>query len=228
MSEPEYSDEAGGSDGSPKKPKAPLELGNNAAVILEARNLAEAGKGKVRGEAKIWHMNDEHFAQVVEWMLAGVPAKRIEELCAKELKLPPAKVPGRQCQSIFWQEFRPSWYSARRQSNRRLVQGLAEEIDASPMKVDAVLRDEIKQRAWELLQSPVMPEKLVKAFLNAVLKLRDQDDRAEARTLDREKFAATQRTKIEDGLEALRSEIAENPEAMAAWQRLKTLLVVPA
>ncbi len=221
MSDPYDSDEAGAP---PKKPAAPLELGNNAAVILDARALAEAGKGKVRGEAKIWHLSDEHFCQVVEWMLAGVPAKRIEELCAKELKLPPAKIPGRQAQSVFWQEFVPSWYSARRQANRRLVQGLATEIEAAPMQVDAVLRDEIKQRAWELLQHPNPPEKLVKAFLNAVLKLRDQDDRAEARNLDREKFAATQRTRIEAGLEAMRAEIAANPRAMAAWEQLKTLL----
>ena len=218
--DPNESDEAP----APAKKPVPMERGNNMAVILEARNLAEAGKGKVRGEAKIWHMTDEHFCQVVEWMLAGVPAKRIEELCARELKLPPAKVPGRQAQSVFWQDFRPSWFSARRQSNRRLVQGLAAEIDAAPMQVDAVLRDEIKQRAWELLQEPVMPEKLVKAFLNAVLKLRDQDDRAEARKLDQEKFAAAQRTKIETGLEALRTEIASNPAAMAAWQGLKALL----
>jgi len=154
-----------------------------------------------------------------------VPAKRIEELCAKELKLPPAKVPGRQAQSVFWSDFAPYWFSARRSAHLRLVQSINAEIEAAPFNVDGVLRDEIKQRAWELLQDPNPPEKLVKAFLNAVLKIRDQDDRAEERKFYQEKFAASQRTKVEAGLEALRAEIAGNASAMAAWAQLKTLIV---
>jgi hypothetical protein len=208
----------------PKKPAPPLETGNNAAVILEARHLAEAGKGKIRAEATIWHMTDAHFVQVVEWMLAGLPYRRIAELCQRELKLPPAKVPGNAAQSAFWQEFSPSWFIARRRSHSRVLNAVNAEIAAAPLEVDAALRDEIKQRAWELLQHPNPPEKLVKAFLNAVLKLRDQDDRKEDRKLVRENFDAAQRTKIEAGLEAMRVEIAGNEPALAAWRALKETL----
>lgn len=207
----------------PKK-LAVLELANNAAVILEARHLAEAGKTKIRGEAIIWHMPDDHFVQVVEWMLAGIPYKRIADLCKSELRLPPAKVPGRNAQSTFWQEFSPCWFIARRRSHARLIGEVNQEIASSPLEVDQALRDEIKQRAWEVLNTANPPEKLVKAFLNAVLKLRDQDDRAEARKLDLEKFAAAQRSKIEAGLEAMRVEIAGNEKAMAIWNQLKESL----
>lgn len=208
----------------PKKPK-PLVAGNNAAVILQARQLAEDMKGKTRMDAKIWNLADEHFSQIVDWMLSGFPAKAIEKLCQSELQLPPAKVPGRQAQSIFWHEFRPYWLSARRRSNRQTVQAIADEMESSPLNVDAVLRDEIKQQAWELLQHPNPPEKLVKAFLTAVLKLRDQDDREKDRQFAREKFDAAQRSEIEAGLEALKGEIKGNPAAIEAWAALKKTLL---
>lgn len=197
---------------------------NLTAIILEARHLAEAAKGKIGETARMWHLADEHFVQVVEWMVAGLSYKRIAELCDRELGLPPAKVPGKSAQSEFWQEFSPYWFASKRRALQRTVAVVNAEIEASPLQVDAALRDEIKQRAWELLQSPVMPEKLVKAFLTAVLKLRDQDDRKEQRALDREKFDAAERTKIEAGLEAMRVEIAGNTRALAAWAQLKETL----
>ncbi len=77
--------------------------------ILAARHLAEGGKGKVRGESKIWHLTDDQFVQLVEWIIDGVPAKRIEELCAQKLRLARARIPGRQAQCVFWKQFKPHW-----------------------------------------------------------------------------------------------------------------------
>jgi hypothetical protein len=190
----------------------------NEAAIIEARQLAEASKGKIPESAKMWHLPEDHFCAVVEWIIAGIPSKKIKALCAKELKLPPVKIPGEMCLSRFWQDFSPFWLVARRRRNQLTLETVDQEIDKSPMKVDAVLRDEIKQRAWELINNPNPPEKLVKAFLNAVLKMRDQDDRVEQRKLEIEKFQASQRTKIEAGMAAFYDAIKEIPAAVAAYR----------
>lgn len=197
---------------------------NDDAITLTARRLAEDARGVPRADARVWHLSDEHFCSVVEWMLAAVPVMRIRQLCEAELQLPPAKVPGRTALSEFWAEFWPYYVSCRRKSNVAAANAMDAEIDKAPLNVDRVLRDEIKQRALELLGVPNPPEKLIKAFVNAVLKMRDQDDRQEQRELEREKFAAAQRSKIEAGLEALRVEIANNAKAMKQWEQLKLAL----
>lgn len=193
----------------------------NEAAIIEARQLAEASKGKIPETAKMWHLPEDHFCAVVEWIIAGIPGKKIKALCAKELKLPPAKIPGEMCLSRFWQDFSPFWLIAKRRRNKETIHAVDAEIASSPLKVEAVLRDEIKQRAWELINNPNPPEKLVKAFLNAVLKMRDQDDRVEQRKLEVEKFQASQRTKIEAGMAAFYDAIKDIPEAVTAYRKFE-------
>ncbi len=172
----------------------------------------------------MWVMTDAHFVEVVDWMLAGVPNKRVMELCRMELGLPAAKIPSKATLSVFWHEFSPHWLAVHRESNARIIAAMNAEIEAAPLRIDGALREEIKRRAWELLQHPRPPQNLVRTFLGAVLKLRGQDGRAETRQLDREKLVAAQRAKIGEGLESLRAEIAGNPSAMVAWEALKAAL----
>jgi hypothetical protein len=208
----------------PQQEPEPFTYHGNGVTILEARLAATEERGPFREDSRVWHLSDPHFVAIVEWILLGISAKKIAKLCERELGLPPSKVPGKDALSDFWSVFSLFWWAARRRANRKTVEALDTRIKEEPMEVDATLRDEIKQRAFELLQQPNPPEQLVKAFLNAVLKMRDQDDRKEQRELDREKFAAVQRTKVEEGLEALRKEIKDNPGALAAWEQLKGTL----
>lgn len=198
---------------------------NNAALILEARRRANENAGRRGwGRSRVWAMTDEHFVQVVDWMLAGVPAKRVMELCRAELGMEEGKIPGKTTQSIFWEQFAPYWLAVRRQSNTQTIAEMMVKIEAMPLHIDPLLSEDIRLKGMELLQHPSPPPGLVKIFLTAVLTLRDQEDRAEDREFAREKFTAAQRERIAAGLEAIRAKIAKNPSALAAWEKLKSQL----
>lgn len=188
-----------------------------SAAILDARLVAMSDESKIRSDAKVWHYTDEHFVAVVEWLWSGVPLRKVPDLIRKDLKLPPAKVPSFGRLSEFWSDYRPLYVAARRREAIRSAQPLQAEIAGSPLNLQQATIDALSQWAFELATEQNCDPKAVKGIFGILHK--DQQLR-----LDREKLSASQRSKIEAGLEALRAEIEGNPKALAAWNQMKEAL----
>lgn len=65
----------------------------------------------------------------------------------------------------------------------------------------------------------------VTGLMRPVLEWVKIQEKREDRALDREKFEAAQRTKIESGLDAIESEVKGNPEAARIFAKLRTMLL---
>lgn len=187
------------------------------SAILEAKLLAEAESSKKRTDSLMWNMPDDHFVCIVEWLVAGMSAKVIVQLCRDELKLPPAKVPSISRLYAFWSGFKPFYLVARRREAANNSRALYDEMTASPLNLEQATLDELRTWAYELAQDRACDPKAVKAIMTLIQK----DAQLK---LDREKLSASQRSKIEAGLEALRVEIEGNSKAMEAWQKMKEAL----
>lgn len=194
----------------------------NDATILEARQLAFFDQPRNRA-SKPWHMPDAHFCEAVKSELAGVSWKSISAALV-ETGLPEGKVPGRTQWSEFWRDFKPFLRLARRRSAAQGANEIAGEAAKSPAEFDTATLDLIRQLAFELADSDAPDPKGVKSLVSLLLKHDEQKLRRDQLALEREKLDASQRTKIEAGLEALRTEIANNPAAMQAWTQLKETL----
>jgi hypothetical protein len=144
------------------------------STILETRDAMIAG-GALRTDSKVRNLSPEHFEQVIEWCLQGVPMVRVVELCKKELNLPPAKTPSQSALYAFWRSFGPFWLAARRRVAAEAARKAGEDARQSPVDWKQANADAIEQITYELLSDPNLDPKSVRAFVTATLKLRDQD-----------------------------------------------------
>ena len=184
------------------------------SIILQAREeftLAHRARGVV------WELSDAHFVAVVDWIVTRVTFQRIEELCAQDLKLPPAKVPDFRRLSEFWQSFRSLLTQLHRRASAELARAAGDEARKSPVDWARSNADKIQQTTFELLHDLTADPDTVKGFVMASIKLNQQET-------DREKMRRELQDKIAAGLEALHAEISGNPQALAAWQQLKESL----
>lgn len=151
--------------------------------------------GGLNANAKMRHLSPEHFEQVVEWALQGMPMERVAELCKKELNLPPAKIPSLTALYGFWRSFGPFWLSARRRVAAAAAMEAGAEARRSPVNFKDAIADAIEQTTFELLSDPNLDAKTVRAFVTATLKLHDQD-------LERRKLKLLEQ-KMQDAKDAL-------------------------
>lgn len=142
--------------------------------ILEAREDMIAS-GALRVDSKMRNLSPEHFEQVVGWLLEPMPPRMVIELCTKELKLPPAKVPSATALYGFWQSFGPFWLRSRRKAAAEAARQAGKEAAESPVDWDRANADAIQQLTYEILSDPNFDPKTAKAFVTATLKIRDQD-----------------------------------------------------
>ena len=140
---------------------------------------------KPRSDAKLLTLPEEQQARLVEWLLGGMPYHEAQVLVEKEF--------GVQVRSLapfaqFWSEVCQPHLLERRRRAVSTSDERAEEAKKSPGQFDAATLDAIKQKAYELAESPAANPKDVKAILMLVLKARDQDFQERQLSFDREKF----------------------------------------
>jgi hypothetical protein len=181
-----------------------------APIILEARLLAETA-GALRADSKMRNLPEEHFVQIVEWMLAGVPATKIVLLCEDSeenggLGLPPVKAPGKSGLYRFWEVFAPFYLQAYRSWSKRMADQTVEDARKAPMDWDAATIETLRQRTFDALSDPTEVSGLTKALVQGFVKVRSQE-------LDREKLAlATRKVELMEKRESALKDTLNNKE----------------
>jgi hypothetical protein len=127
---------------------------------------------KTRSDAVLLNLPEEQQAKLAAWLLAGVPYHEAKVLAEKEFG-----VVVRSLDSFrsFWQQVCQPQILARRRRAVTTASERAEEAKSNPGQFDVATMDAIKQRAYELAESPESRPGDVKAILMLLLKARDQD-----------------------------------------------------
>ncbi len=126
---------------------------------------------KPRSDAKLLNLPEESQAQLVEWLLSGVPYHKARDLVEKEFHVRTSLA----ALSAFWDAACASALIARRQQAVSTADEIAEEAKSRPGQFDAATLDAIKQKAFELSLNPQAAPKDVKSLFMLLLKARDQE-----------------------------------------------------
>ena len=151
---------------------------------------------KIRSDAILLNLPEEQQAKLAEWLLNGMPYHEAKVLVEKEF--------GRSVKSLdsfrsFWQQVCQPQILARRRRAVTTADERAAEAKKNPGQFDLATMDAIKQRAYELAESPEAKAGDVKAILMLLLKARDQD---------------IHERELELSLQKYRDEVAERKAAM--------------
>lgn len=189
----------------------------NAPAILEARAqwIAEGA----HASSKMRQLPEEHFVQIVEWLLVPIPAHKVVELAKAELGLPPAKLPGKTGLYEFWESFSRYWLVAWRRQSARDAKAVRAEIEKSPGDWQPPVLDMVQQRAFELLADPGSSAKDLKGLVTLLLKHKDQELKGEQIALQRRRMDLLEK-QAGDAMQTLKNE-ALTPEQRE--QRMKEI-----
>lgn len=139
---------------------------------------------KPRPESKLLNLPDDQQAQIVDWLLSGLPYYAVAGMIEKEFKL---KVSN----SVLCRFYKIAVEPALLVRRRRAVEtadAIGEAAAQNPGKMDQATVDALKQRAFELSINPQVNPKDVKAIFALVLKARDQELSEQQLALDRDRF----------------------------------------
>ena len=150
----------------------------NAPAILEAR-AAWIAEDAQQASSLMRQLPEEHFVQIVEWLLVPISPAKVAEIAEKELGLPPAKVPGKTALYEFWDSFSRYWLQAWRRQAARGAQAIREEVEKAPGDWQTPVLDMLQQRAWEMLSDRGCDAKDLKGLVTMVLKHKDQELKAQ-------------------------------------------------
>ncbi len=177
---------------------------------------------KPRSDAKLLHLPEEQQAQIVEWLLSGVPYHKARELIAKEFGTSTSLA----ALSAFWDEVCTPALLARRQQAVTTADEIAQEARAKPGNFDAATIDAIRQKAFELSVSPMSSARDVKSLFMLLLKSRDQDlkDRDIEIKLRRLELVERNAAKAKEQLEAVAQRGGLSAEAIAEIEAAAKLL----
>lgn len=140
---------------------------------------------KTRSDAILLNLPEEQQAKLAEWLLSGVPYHEAKLLVEKEFGV---AVKSLDSFRSFWEQVCVPLLLVKRQRSLKTADSRAMAVTQSPGQFDLATLDAIKQRAYELSESPGADPKDVKAILMLVLKARDQDLQERQLAFDREKF----------------------------------------
>lgn len=104
--------------------------------------------------------------------------------------------------------------------SREVVAKFAEE---NP-ELDASFTNLLRQVAMDLVSSPNPDPQAICLVAGKALKLRDQDLQRKKLELSADKFRASLRTKLEEGLDELAKTIGSNPEARALYDSFRAVV----
>ena len=126
---------------------------------------------KPRSDSKLANMPEEQQAQLVEWLLAGVPYHEAIGLLKKEFGVATSIA----SLSHFYQSVVGPHLLRRRMQALGVAEEIATEASAKPGQFDSATIDALKQKAFELAISPGAKAGDVKALFTLLQKHRDQD-----------------------------------------------------
>jgi hypothetical protein len=126
---------------------------------------------KPRSDAKLLNLPEEQHAQLVEWLLSGLPYHQVKLLVKKQFEIDTSLG----ALSAFYQDCCSAVLLARRQQAVSTADEIAAAASAMPGQFDQATIDALKQKAFELSIQPFANPKDVKAIFSLVLKARDQD-----------------------------------------------------
>lgn len=141
---------------------------------------------KPRSDAVLLNLPEEQQCKLADWLLSGVPYHEAKILAEKEFgvslkSLSPFKE--------FWQQVCQPHLLARRSRSLGAAGVRAEEAAKhSGAAFDTATLDALRQKAYELAESPGAEAKEVKAVMMLLLKARDQDFEREKLAFDRQRF----------------------------------------
>jgi len=108
----------------------------------------------------------------------------------------------------------------RARQSRDVVERFAAENPA----LDSGFTNLLKQVAFDLVSSPNPDPAAICLVAGKALKLRDQDLKRQQLDLAADKFKASLRSKIEEGLDELAKTIGTNPEARALYEQFRAVV----
>ena len=139
---------------------------------------------KTRSDSKLARLDEGQQAQLVEWLLGGVPYHQARELVKKEF--------GLSCSisslSYFYRDCCAPHLLRRRNQAVQTAEDIAQAATATPGQFDQATIDAIKQKAFELAINPMSAAKDVKSLFMLLQKSTDQSLKREQLKLDRERF----------------------------------------
>lgn len=127
---------------------------------------------KPRSDAALLNLPEEQQARLADWLLGGVPYHEAKVLVEKEFGL---KIKSLNPFSTFWREVCQPHLLARRRRALTTAEERAEEAKRNPGQFDLATMDALRQKAYELAESPDASARDVKAVLTLLLKARDQE-----------------------------------------------------
>lgn len=140
---------------------------------------------KPRSDAILLNLPEEQQARLADWLLSGVPYHEAKVLVEKEFGISLKSLkPFRS----FWEQVCAPLLLQRRRRMLPLAEARAQEAEKNPGRFDAATIDALKQKAYELAESPTASLKDVKAVLGLLLKARTEDRADKELGLAREKF----------------------------------------
>lgn len=172
---------------------------------------------KPRPDAKLLNLPEDQAAALSEWLLSGMSYGRARALMKKQFGISASLSSF----SGFWEAICAPELLRRRARTVKMADEFADLVKKEPGSWDAVLLDQVKQKAFEMANNPGFKATDLAALMQLVLKAQEQKLRAEALEHEKEKFRAALRTKVEAGLDALYQEIKSNPKAVARFKDLQ-------
>ncbi len=153
---------------------------------------------KTRSDAVLLNLPEEQQAKLADWLLSGVPYYQAKILLQQEFGV---EVRSLDSFRSFWQEVCQPQVLIRRKRAASSAEQRAEEAKRNPAQFDLATMDAIRQKAYELAESPDANTEDVKSILQLLLKARDQD---------------RQERELELQLSKYRDQVAERKRAMEA------------
>jgi len=179
---------------------------------------------------KIFSLPEEQQAQIAEWLLNGIPYHQVQALVEKEYQV---RIDTKGFVK-FWQEVCGPALLARRARAVGLSQDIASDARKSPGSFDEATIAAISQKAFELAVSPGAKAADVKRLFDLVLKAKDQTRDQKALDLAQKEFdlklskykdeVAEKKQKIEESLNALKSQGGISPETLRTMEEAVNLL----
>lgn len=140
---------------------------------------------KPRSDAILFNLPEEQQAKLADWLLGGMPYHQAKVLVEKEFGITFKSLTPF---TAFWEQVCAPHLLARRRQLGKTAEVRAEEAKLSPGKFDAATLDALKQKAYELAESPNADPKDVKSVMMLLLKAQDQEYKNRKLALDVEKF----------------------------------------
>ena len=126
---------------------------------------------KTRSDAKLMNLPEEQQAQIVDWLLGGIPYRQARELIKTDFGLTTSFA----ALSSFWDQVCTPALLARRRRAVTTADEMASEAQKMPGKFDEATLDAIRQAAFNLAIHPQSNPADVKNLFTLLLKARDQE-----------------------------------------------------